>query len=50
MAAQCQGPNHSRPVVTLTHRHGMMEWYETVCDGGRILRLRCDIGACKALP
>lgn len=49
MAAQCQGPNHSRPVVTLTHRHGMMEWYETVCDGGRILRLRCDIGTCKPL-
>ena len=50
MATQCQGPNRSRPAVTLTHRHGMMEWYETVCDGGRVLRLRCDVGACTALP
>lgn len=50
MAANCQGPNRSRPVVALTHRHGTMEWYETVCDGGRVLRLRCDVGACTVLP
>lgn len=50
MEAGCLGANQSRPVATLTHHHGTMEWFETVCDGGRVLRLRCDVGACTVLP
>jgi len=47
--AGCLGPNGERPLARLLAREGVIESFSVQC-AAHSLRVRCDMGMCRALP